>query len=158
MAKKKANSPLPALPPPFAAEELIAFPELATLPALKPHPDGCRLCENVLGKLSLQHRSSTALNSLHQSNSNPNSRPTWLQKLVSFHDQNVLRYKLVRLLIAMSWGWGYMDLAHLGRQQVEPTRFAKAGEIGLKPATYDYSTARTRTARNEIETCEMRDA
>jgi hypothetical protein len=36
-----------------------------------------------------------------------------------------MRYKLVRLLIVMPLGRGLMDMAHLGRQQIESTRFAK---------------------------------
>jgi hypothetical protein len=37
-------------------------------------------------------------------------------------------YKLVRLLIVMPLSRGLMGLAHLGREQIKPTRFAMADE------------------------------
>jgi hypothetical protein len=37
-------------------------------------------------------------------------------------------YKLARLLIVMPLSRGLIGLAHLGREQIEPTRFAMDGE------------------------------
>jgi hypothetical protein len=78
--------------------------------------------------------------------------------IISRQDAVGMRYKLVRLLIAMSWGQKFMDLAHLvWLEQVEPTRFAMADEIGPNRAINhselfcDYQSARC--DRNEMQIC-----
>jgi len=47
-----------------------------------------------------------------------------------------MRYKLVWWWIVMSLGRGLMDMAYLGRQQIESTRFAKGVKNWPKWASY----------------------
>ena len=43
-----------------------------------------------------------------------------------------MRYKLVILLVVMPLGRGLMDMAHLGQQHIESTRFATGNKNWLK--------------------------